>query len=104
MVPYEEENDIQRNFNKKLQSASVIGESLGNLLSRFESLQRGLSLNKTNRTHLMACCVLHNICELKGDKYKGEKIEVEKVIHSSLSCSPRAKMKRDGIASKLVNS
>ncbi|KAI8432596.1 hypothetical protein MSG28_013583 [Choristoneura fumiferana] len=104
MVPYKEESDMQKNFNKKLVAASVIGECLGNLLGRFESLHRGLSLNKTNRTHLVACCVLHNICELKCDKYKGERIKIEKMSRSSFPCSLRAKMKRDAIAAKLSNS
>ncbi|XP_063629515.1 putative nuclease HARBI1 [Cydia splendana] len=101
MVPYHEENiETQRIFNEEIRSSFVIHYCLGSLLGRFESLNRGLTLNeKSNQRHVNACCVLHNICILKGDIWSANGIALE-MKETSVAC-PKGVRKRDDIASKL---
>ncbi|XP_061723971.1 putative nuclease HARBI1 isoform X2 [Cydia pomonella] len=98
MVSYQENN--HKIFNEKIRSSFVIPYCLGSLLGRFESLNRGLTLNeKSNQRHINACCVLHNICILKGDIWSANGVAWE-MKETSGAC-PKGVRKRDDIASQL---
>lgn len=73
-VPYRDNGHLtlkQKNFNFCLSSARMsIERSFGLLKGRFKSLLTTLNMERIDLipTFILACCILHNICLLKGDE------------------------------------
>lgn len=73
IVPFKDNGHLlerQINFNQRLSSARMIVErSLGLLKGRFRRILDTLPMQRTDLIpkYLIACCILHNICLLKGD-------------------------------------
>ncbi|XP_066590826.1 putative nuclease HARBI1 [Prorops nasuta] len=73
LVPFKDNGHltrIQKNFNYCLSSTRmVIERSIGLLKGRFRTLLDRLPMTRTDLIlkHIMACCVLHNVCLLKND-------------------------------------
>ena len=63
-------NHSQKKFDKALLSAKVtIQRAFGVLKGHWRCLLKRLDNNLENIPHILACCVLHNITQLKGDSY-----------------------------------
>ncbi|KAI4454271.1 hypothetical protein MML48_10g00001239 [Holotrichia oblita] len=73
LVPYRDNGHLterQRNYNFCHASARIaIERAFGFLKGRFRSLLTVLPMRKVDLipAHIIACCVLHNICLLRGD-------------------------------------
>ena len=67
----------QRYFNYRLSSARVIVEhAYGKLKDRWRCLLKRLDIDVADVPELvLACCVLHNVCEVHGDDFDAEWIE-----------------------------
>eukprot|EP00118_Oscarella_pearsei_P022072 m.251670 g.251670 ORF g.251670 m.251670 type:complete len:303 (+) comp40338_c0_seq3:519-1427(+) len=67
-------SDEKKNFNYRLSSARIVVENtFGRLKSRWRRLKKALDVNIDNVPHIVAaCCVLNNICEVKGDGFEEE--------------------------------
>ena len=74
----------QKVFNKHLSSARVAVErAFGVLKARFRILLKRIDTNLDNIVKtIMTCCVLHNICQKRGDLY----IDDDEVPESILRC------------------
>ena len=61
----------QNKFNRLLSSAKVAVErAFGILKARWRCLLNGLDHNIENIPDvIISCCVLHNMCQMKGDSY-----------------------------------
>lgn len=74
IVPYRDNGHLtpsQRNFNFCHSSARVtIERAFGLLKTRFRSLRTVLAMNRIDLIpmFIIACCVMHNICLLRGDE------------------------------------
>ena len=82
-------NHSQKKFNKALSSARVtIERAFGVLKGRWRCLLKRLDNNLENIPDIiLACCVLHNITQLKGDNY----IDYDDVIPQVLQDQRRAR-------------
>ena len=82
-------NHSQNKFNKALSSARVtIERAFGVLKGRWRCLLKRLDNNLENIPDIiLACCVLHNITQLKGDNY----IDYDDVIPQVLQDQRRAR-------------
>lgn len=75
MVPYRDNGHLterQRNYNFCHSSARIaIERAFGLLKGRFRCLLHCLPMNRTDLIahFVLACCVMHNICILKGDDF-----------------------------------
>jgi hypothetical protein len=67
-------SDERRTFNHKHASTrNIVERSFGQMKNRWRVLLQGLSVNAEHiNDAIMACCVLHNICIDKRDKYGEE--------------------------------
>ncbi|EZA58185.1 hypothetical protein X777_01549 [Ooceraea biroi] len=74
MVPYSDSGHLtkrQKNYNYcHSSSRTVIERAFGLLKARWRSLLNVLAINRMDFTayHILACCVLHNICLLNQDE------------------------------------
>lgn len=81
LVPYRDNGHLterQRNYNFSHASARIVIErAFGLLKGRFRSLLTILAIDRVDLIpmHILACCVLHNVCLLKGDEFNIEMIE-----------------------------
>ena len=67
-------NRDQKKFNKELSKARIVSEhAFGLLKGRWRALLKRLDEDhwKTPNT-IIACCVLHNICIIRGDEFDGD--------------------------------
>ena len=82
-------NHSQKKFNKALSSTRVTIEcAFGVLKGRWHCLLKRLDNNLENIPDIiLACCVLHNITQLKGDNY----IDYDDVIPQVLQDQRRAR-------------
>lgn len=84
LIPYKDNGHLterQRNYNFCHASARIAVErSIGLLKGRFRSLLTVLAMKTVTLIpkHIIACCVLHNICLLRGDELVSD--ENEEVI------------------------
>lgn len=73
MVPYRDNDHLterQKNYNFCHSSARIaIERTFGLLKGRFRCLLHQLPINRTDLIahFILACCVMHNICILRGD-------------------------------------
>lgn len=113
MVPYPDDENLtkqQRNYNLCHSSGRIIVKRAFALLKgRWRSLLHVLAISRMDFTsdHILACCVLHNICLLKKDELQGqmivldtEEIELqeEKIEYDDTNV---AEAKRNDICAKL---
>jgi len=74
LVPYSDNGHLtrhQKNYNYCHSSTRmVIERAFGLLKGRWRSLLNNLAINRMDFTpyHILACCVLHNICLLNNDE------------------------------------
>lgn len=69
-----------RNYNFCHASARIVIErAFGLLKGRFRSLLNVLAMNRVDLipAHILACCVLHNICLMRSDELNIEDINVD---------------------------
>ncbi|KAK3920196.1 Putative nuclease [Frankliniella fusca] len=89
LVPYMDNGNLtdrQKNFNFCLSSARMTVErAFGLLRGRWRSLRRTLEMicteNVPDSDYVLACCVLHNICLLRGDEFEDFPVNVEQQGH-----------------------
>ena len=68
-------NQDQKKFNKELAKAQIVSENAFGLL---KGKWRALRLKRLDEDHrripntIIACCVLHNICIIRGDEFEGD--------------------------------
>ncbi|XP_071632125.1 uncharacterized protein [Temnothorax longispinosus] len=85
LIPYRDNGHLterQRNYNFVHSSARMaIERAFGLLKGRFRSLLTTLALDRVDLIplHILACCVLHNICLMKNDILD---IEVNEDVHA----------------------
>ena len=67
----------EKHFNYRLSRARVVVEhSYGRLKGRWRCLLRRLDVSTSDVPKLVAaCCVLHNVCEIHGDKFNDQWME-----------------------------
>ncbi|XP_071651150.1 putative nuclease HARBI1 [Temnothorax longispinosus] len=74
MVPYTDNGHLtqrQKNYNFCLSSSRMVVErAIGLLKGRWRSLLHYLAIESVERIpyHILACCVLHNICLMRNDE------------------------------------
>ncbi|XP_018406610.1 PREDICTED: putative nuclease HARBI1 [Cyphomyrmex costatus] len=85
LTPYRDNGHLtrrQQNYNFCHASSRVVIErAFGLLKGRFRSLLAILAMARTDLIpmHILACCVLHNICLMKGDEFNfkiNENVEI----------------------------
>lgn len=112
LVPYRDNGHLterQRNYNFCHASARIVIErAFGLLKGRFRSLLTTLAMNKVSLIpkHIIACCVLHNVCLMKGDEliemYDDEEvINQEANVEYYRNADNAGAMKRDFISERL---
>jgi len=85
LVPYRDNGHLtqrQRNYNFCHASARIaIERAFGLLKGRFRCLLTTLAMDRVDLIpmHILACCVLHNICLMRGDEIDLE-INMEEAI------------------------
>ncbi|KAL4319237.1 hypothetical protein GQ457_18G012760 [Hibiscus cannabinus] len=76
MVPYSHRNLTwgQHAFNEKIEEIGEVGrEAFGRLKGRWRCLQKRSEVKLQELPVVLgACCVLHNICEIRGEEMEGE--------------------------------
>lgn len=78
LIPYRDNGHFterQRNYNFCHASARIVIErAFGLLKGRFRSLLTVLAIQRIDLVplHILACCVLHNVCIMKGDEFNEE--------------------------------
>ncbi|XP_025987524.1 putative nuclease HARBI1 [Solenopsis invicta] len=83
LVPYRDNGHLterQRNYNFCHSSARIVIErAFGLLKERFRCLLTTLAMDRTDLIpmHILSCCVLHNICLMRGDELNFETNDVE---------------------------
>nr|XP_012222949.1 PREDICTED: putative nuclease HARBI1 [Linepithema humile] len=83
LVPYSDNGHLtqcQKNYNLCHSSTRmVIERAFGLLKGRWRSLLHNLAMNRVDFIpyHILACCVLHNICLLKKDELEMQDVVVE---------------------------
>lgn len=91
MVPFKDNghlSDRQKNFNFCLSSArNVIERAFGLWKGRWRSILDCLPMITIEKIpeYLVATCVLHNICILKGDLIEFEEVCEEDISHGTLT-------------------
>lgn len=86
LVPYRDNGHLTqrpRNYNFCHASARVVIErAFGLLKGRFRSLLTVFAMNRVDLipTHVLACCILHNICLMRGDDLNFEINEDEEEV------------------------
>jgi len=86
LVPYRDNGHLterQQNYNFSHASARIVIErAFGLLKGRFRSLLTTLAIDRVDLIpmHILACCILHNVCLMKGDEINVEMIEDIEVI------------------------
>lgn len=116
MVPYPDNGSLtkqQKNYNLCHSSGKMmIKQAFALLKERWRSLLYVLAISRVDFTfdHILACCVLHNICLLKEDKIQlQEQIVVdmeetqlqEEKIECKIDDKNVAQAKRNSICAKL---
>lgn len=113
MAPYKDNGHLtqyQNNFNHFLSKARMtIERAFGLLKARWRSLLHLLPMTLVNKIpqYIVACCVLHNICELRGDVCNEPLPEIsleERAVRGPVNDVARtraANTKRDRIALSL---
>lgn len=113
MAPYKDNGHLtqhQNNFNHYLSKARMsIERAFGLLKARWRSLLHLLPVTSIDKIpqYVVACCVLHNICELRGDVYNEPLPEIlpeERAIRgpdNDIARNRAANTKRDRIALSL---
>jgi hypothetical protein len=86
LIPYRNNGHLtnhQQNYNFCHASARVVIERAFRLLkTRFRSLLTKLAMDRVNLIpqHILACCVLHNICLMRNDELNFEINEDDQMI------------------------
>lgn len=117
LVPYRDNGHLsarQRNFNFCHSSARMaIERTFGLLKERFRSLLTILDMERVDiiPSMILACCILHNICLLRGDEFENidpnnvpelEVAYVNNVTRAELAtANRRGLIKRDYICEQL---
>ncbi|XP_018393379.1 PREDICTED: putative nuclease HARBI1 [Cyphomyrmex costatus] len=112
LVPYRDNGHLterQRNYNFLHSSARIIIERVFALLKqRFRSLLTVLPMTRVDLIpmHILACCVLHNLCLMRGDDLDLEMNEdiqeIDNMINGNVRDAAQAGIaKRDLIAERL---
>lgn len=117
LVPYRDNGHLsarQRNFNFCHSSARMaIERTFGLLKGRFRSLLTVLDMERVDiiPSMILACCILHNICLLRGDEFENidpnnvpelEVAYVNNVTRAELAtANRRGLIKRDYICEQL---
>lgn len=116
LVPYKDNGHLterQKNYNFCHASARIaIERSFAFLKRRFRSLLTKLAMDRINLIpkHIIACCILHNVCFMKGDEIEielenmDEEIEQNDVEHNvgnEHNVANAATLKRDLIYNRL---
>ena len=67
-------NQDQKKFNKELAKARIVSEhAFGLLKGRWRALLKHLDEDHWRIPNtIIACCVLHNICIIRGDEFEGD--------------------------------
>lgn len=75
----------QKTFNYRLSKARVVVEhAYGRLKGRWRCLLKRLDVSVSDVSELiLACCVLHNICESHGERFNEEWLEG---VHGERKC------------------
>ena len=96
----------QRKFNYSLSKARVVVEhSYGKLKGRWRCLLKRLDVDVCDVPELViACCILHNLCEIHGDEFSEEWLDGvdNNGPVSSVSNSTRAEGNSKDIRSALM--
>lgn len=111
LVPYSHKNLTwaQHAFNEKMMEAlSVSKEAFCRLKSRWTCLQKRTEVKLQDLPVILgACCVLHNVCEMRGEEVEPElRFEVfddEVIPENCISGSPGPAQSRDQIAHNLFH-
>lgn len=110
LVPYRDNGHLtsrQRNYNFCHASARVVIErAFGLLKGRFRSLLTVFAMNRIDLIpiHILACCILHNICLMRGDDLNieiNENVEVINTVHNAENVHNVGNAKRDLICETL---
>lgn len=111
LIPYRDNGHLterQRNYNFVHSSARMaIERAFGLLKGRFRSLLTTLALDRVDliSLHILACCVLHNICLIKNDIFDVEINEdvhaIDCVMNENIQNARAGIIKRDLIAERL---
>lgn len=117
LVPYPENGlrpitQREKNYNAHHNSGrTMIDKAFALLKGRWKSIQNTLSTNNTKflPSHILACCVLHNMCILNGDTLESQHqavvIDTEEdfIKEKKINCNDRstAEIKRNNICSNL---
>lgn len=105
LVPYRDDGHLtrrQRNYNFCNASARVVIErAFGLLKGRFRSLLTTFVMNRVDLIpiHILACCILHNICLMRGDDLNFE-INEEEVIDVAHNAENVNNVARAGVAKR----
>ncbi|KAJ0243341.1 hypothetical protein HA466_0194080 [Hirschfeldia incana] len=110
LVPYTQQNLTwtQHAFNEKMSEVQrVAKEAFGRLKGRWACLQKRTEVKLQDLpTVLGACCVLHNICEIRGERMEPElMVEVvdDEVLPENALRSVNAMKARDTISHNLLH-
>ena len=62
---------MPKNFNYRLSRARIVGENaFGRLKARWRKLLKQNDMSISNVPNvIMACCILHNVCEVHGEAF-----------------------------------
>lgn len=113
LVPYRDNGHLterERNYNFCHASARIVIErAFGLLKGRFRSLLTTLAMNRVSLIpkHIIACCVLHNVCLMRGDELAveinadGEMINEEANIEHYRDAANVGTIKRNIICQRL---
>lgn len=86
MIPYFNNGRLtkrKKNYNScHSTSRNIIKKAFGYLTYRWKSIKHGVAITQIDYVscHILACCVLHNICLLKKDELeelKHERLEIQ---------------------------
>ncbi|XP_047334027.1 protein ALP1-like [Impatiens glandulifera] len=109
LVPYSNENPtwMQHSFNQKMAAVEgVAKEAFARLKTRWACLQRETEVKPVDLPTILAtCCVLHNICEMRGDTIDPEskfKLVDDKMTPENAPTSAVLIQARDQLASKVL--
>lgn len=105
LVPYRDNGHLterQRNYNFCHASARVtIERAFGMLKGRFRCLLTTLTMERVDLIpmHILACCVLHNICLMKGDELDFE-INIGEEANNMADIGENVPLPRAGVAKR----
>lgn len=110
LVPYTQQNLTwtQHAFNEKIEEVqSIAKDAFARLKGRWCCLQKRTEVKLQDLPVVLgACCVLHNICEMKGEEFDPEwKFDLvdDEMIPEFPSRSPSSSKARDSIAHHLLH-